>query len=166
MEEPDKKQEENREEEKELVTFHEDSREETIYSDEYDEWGDVFHDARELVKNGNPDAAQEKLDSVEERSAEWHFIQSQIFKEKCWFLESKQSLKEAIKLDPENKLYKKELKKLDKMAKKGKRGRRRKGGRAMGVGDACGDGCGECCAAVGCELCCTFVCEGICEGCG
>lgn len=153
MEEPEEKQEE---EKKELVAVHEEEvYEETVYPDE---WGDVFQDAREYLKKGNIDAAQEALDSVEERGAEWHFLYSQVFKEKHWFLESRNSLQEAIKLDPENKIYKKELKKLDRMAKKGKR--RRHAGN-MGAGEACLGGCGECCATV----CCTAVCEGLCSGC-
>lgn len=144
MEEPEEKQKEK----KELAVIPE---EETYEEAEFpDEWGDAFQDVREYLKYGNVDAAQEVLDSVGERSAEWHFAQAQIFMARYWFLESRNSLQEAIRLDPENKRYKKELKKLDKMAKKAERDSKRE----MGVGGICAKSC----ATLGCWLCCEFLC--------
>ena len=46
-----------------------------------------------LIKNGNISAAQSLLDGVNERNAEWHYLQSVIFYKKNWISESEKQLK-------------------------------------------------------------------------
>ena len=46
----------------------------------------------QLIKDNNLDKAQEMLDNVIIRDAEWHYLQSVLFYKRNWFLESKKQL--------------------------------------------------------------------------
>ena len=54
------------------------------------------------IKNGNVSSAQEKLDQVSERDANWHYLQSVVFYKKNWINESKKQLELAMSLEPNN----------------------------------------------------------------
>ena len=56
--------------------------------------------------------AQSMLDSVRDRDAEWHFLQSVIYYKKGWVSESLTQLEKAVQLDPTNQKYKSNLEKL------------------------------------------------------
>lgn len=72
----------------------------------------VFDEVAELIKKGHIDCAQEKLDSFNERNAEWHYLQSVIYYKKNWTNESKKQLEIAIQMDPSNVKYRAEYDKL------------------------------------------------------
>lgn len=65
----------------------------------------VFTEIESLIKNGEIALAQEKLDNINERNAEWHYLQSHIFFKKNWINESKKQLEIAINMEPENQKY-------------------------------------------------------------
>ena len=65
-----------------------------------------------LIKEGNIALAQEKLDNITDRTAEWHYLQSVIFYKKNWINESKKQLEIAVSMDPKNKKYSDDLSKL------------------------------------------------------
>ena len=69
----------------------------------------------EVLKNGDINKAQEMLDNLTPRTAEWHYLQSIVFYKKNWFLESKKQLEFALSLDPQNMKYKNSLEKLNKI---------------------------------------------------
>ncbi len=69
----------------------------------------------QLIKDNNLDKAQEMLDNVIIRDAEWHYLQSVLFYKRNWFLESKKQLEMATKLDPSNQRYQHSLEKLTKI---------------------------------------------------
>lgn len=69
----------------------------------------------QLIKDNNLDKAQEMLDNVIIRDAEWHYLQSVLFYKRNWFLESKKQLEMATKLDPSNERYQRSLEKLTKI---------------------------------------------------
>ncbi|MBQ3067376.1 MAG: J domain-containing protein [Clostridia bacterium] len=69
----------------------------------------------QLIKDNNLDKAQELLDNVIIRDAEWHYLQSVLFYKRNWFLESKKQLEMATKLDPSNERYQRSLEKLTKI---------------------------------------------------
>ena len=64
-----------------------------------------FSEVEKLIKNGNISAAQSLLDGVNERNAEWHYLQSVIFYKKNWISESEKQLKIALNMDPHNEKY-------------------------------------------------------------
>lgn len=69
----------------------------------------------QLIKDNNLDKAQDMLDNVIIRDAEWHYLQSVLFYKRNWFLESKKQLEMATKLDPSNERYQRSLEKLTKI---------------------------------------------------
>lgn len=64
-----------------------------------------FIDVEILIKNGNIALAQQKLDDISERNAEWHYLQSVIFYKKNWLNESKKQLEIALNMEPHNSKY-------------------------------------------------------------
>lgn len=72
----------------------------------------LYKEVEDLIKNGNLSAAQDKLDSFNERGAEWHYLQSVLFYKKNWLNESKKQLEIAMQMDPNNEKYKTSYDKL------------------------------------------------------
>ena len=64
-----------------------------------------FVDIEILIKNGDISLAQQKLDDITERNAEWHYLQSVIFYKKNWLNESKKQLEIALNMEPHNSKY-------------------------------------------------------------
>ena len=58
------------------------------------------------IKAGDLQKAQTLLDSFNERTAEWHYLQAVIFYKKNWLNESKKQLEFAIQKDSSNLKYK------------------------------------------------------------
>ncbi|MCD7728982.1 MAG: DnaJ domain-containing protein [Clostridia bacterium] len=74
--------------------------------------GTSFERVEELIKSGDIQEAQRVLDSFNERSAKWHYLQSVVFYKKNWMNESKKQLEIAIQLEPDNEKYKQTYRKL------------------------------------------------------
>lgn len=64
-----------------------------------------FSEIEKLIKSGNISEAQIKLDEINERDAEWHYLQSVVFYKKNWINESKKQLEIAMNMDPHNTKY-------------------------------------------------------------
>ena len=64
-----------------------------------------FSDVENLIKNGNLNDAQSRLDDVSDRNAEWHYLQSVVFYKKNWMNESKKQLEIALNMEPHNQKY-------------------------------------------------------------
>ena len=64
-----------------------------------------FSEVELLIKKGDIATAQEKLDDINDRNAEWHYLQSVIFYKKNWINESKKQLEIALNMDPHNQKY-------------------------------------------------------------
>lgn len=75
--------------------------------------GDVYSDVDNLIRQGKYDEAQSMLDSVQDRSAEWHYMQAIIFYKREWLSDSKTQLEMAIREDPSNSKYRSSLDKLN-----------------------------------------------------
>ncbi len=58
-----------------------------------------------LLKQGNIADAQQALDDITDRNAEWHYLQSVIFYKKNWMNESKKQLEIALNIEPHNEKY-------------------------------------------------------------
>lgn len=131
--------------------------------------GSVSLDAvKNAINDGNLQKAQELLDAITIREAEWHYLQSVVFFKKNWSNESKKQLEIAMSMDPSNQKYKEAYEKL--IAKmqfsnnnfngqfhsgnSNYNGGNYQDNRQMG-GDGCLDFCtAYCCAELMCSLCC------------
>ena len=71
-----------------------------------------FSDVEELIKKGDIATAQTKLDDINDRNAEWHYLQSVIFYKKNWINESKKQLEIALNMEPHNEKYSNDYAKL------------------------------------------------------
>lgn len=71
-----------------------------------------FSEIEELIKKGDIAAAQTKLDDVNDRNAEWHYLQSVVFYKKNWINESKKQLEIALNMEPHNEKYSNDYAKL------------------------------------------------------
>lgn len=126
-----------------------------------------YNEISELIKNGKLDIAQQKLDSVSERDAEWHYLQSVVFYKKNWINESKKQLEIALSLDPDNEKYKNSYSKLkaklqyaEKQFHSGNANYSTANGKSSQMG---GDECGsmaDCCAT---WCCMNMLCNGCCR---
>lgn len=64
-----------------------------------------FVDVEIAIRNGNISDAQQKLDNISERNAEWHYLQSVIYYKKNWINDCKKQLEIAISMEPHNQKY-------------------------------------------------------------
>ena len=64
-----------------------------------------FSEVEKLIKNGKINEAQALLDDIDDRNAEWHYLQSVVFYKKNCINESKKQLEIALNLDPYNEKY-------------------------------------------------------------
>ena len=73
---------------------------------------DPFEAVRSAIRGGDISKAQTLLDNFNERSAEWHYLQSVVFYRKNWMNESKKQLEIAMQMDPSNEKYREDYRKL------------------------------------------------------
>lgn len=73
-----------------------------------------FSKIEEDIRCGKFNDAQDKLDSFDNRSAEWHYLQSVVYYKKNWMNESKKQLEICLKMDADNAKYKSDYEKLKK----------------------------------------------------
>ena len=73
----------------------------------------ALEEVANLLRENKLNEAQAKLDSFNERNAEWHYLQSCIFYKKNWFNDSKKQLEIAMQMDPGNKKYQEAYGKLN-----------------------------------------------------
>ena len=65
----------------------------------------AYEEIAALLKDGNVNEAQARLDDFNERGAEWHYLQAVVFYRKNWMNESKKQLEIAMQMDPDNAKY-------------------------------------------------------------
>lgn len=71
-----------------------------------------FEAVSDCIRKGDIARAQQLLDDFNERSAEWHYLQSVVFYKKNWMQESKKQLEIAIQMDGGNAKYREAYEKL------------------------------------------------------
>lgn len=64
------------------------------------------------IVQGDLYSAQNLLNMIEVESGRKYYLQSRVYKAKCWYNEQRKQLKAAIKKEPSNEEYKKELSEL------------------------------------------------------
>ena len=73
----------------------------------------AFEEVGSCIRNGDIARAQQLLDGFNERSAEWHYLQSVVFYKKNWMNESKKQLEIAMQMEPDNAKYRGAYEKLN-----------------------------------------------------
>ena len=73
---------------------------------------DPLDRAEKYIECGKLYEAQDVLKTVKKNSGRKHYLQSKIYKEKRWYNEQRKQLKAAVKAEPDNEVYKKELDEL------------------------------------------------------
>ena len=66
---------------------------------------DAYEEISDLLKSEKLSEAQALLDSFNERTAEWHYLQAVVYYKKNWINESKKQLEIAMEMDPDNQKY-------------------------------------------------------------
>lgn len=74
---------------------------------------DPLDKVEEYIEQKDFYSAQNLLDMTDEKSGKKFYLQSLIYKEKKWYNEQRKQLKKAVKAEPDNEDYKKELKELE-----------------------------------------------------
>jgi len=74
----------------------------------------AFENVKQAIRDKNPDAAQQALDKITYRGAEWHYFQSIVFYEKNWLNDSRKQLEIALQMDPGNPKYQRAIDNLKK----------------------------------------------------
>ena len=64
-----------------------------------------FSEVENLIKSNKINEAQNVLDDISDRNAEWHYLQSVIFYKKNWINESKKQLEISLNMEPHNQKY-------------------------------------------------------------
>lgn len=64
-----------------------------------------FSSVEKFIKEEKINDAQNILDNITDRNAEWHYLQSVIFYKKNWVNESKKQLEIALNMEPHNLKY-------------------------------------------------------------
>lgn len=98
----------------------------------------------DYIASGDLYSAQYLLNMIDEESGEKCYLQSLVYKEKCWYNEQRKMLKKAIKAEPSNQKYKKALDDLTRVVKNDTL-------REMEKSDKT-------------DRCCNALCEGCCNG--
>ena len=60
---------------------------------------------RRLIDMGNLAAAEQLLDGMQIRSAEWYYLRGVIYLKKGWFVEGRTCINRAVSMDPDNEDY-------------------------------------------------------------
>ncbi len=67
---------------------------------------DSYTEVANAIKAGDIPRAQELLNAFNERTAEWHYLQSVVYYKKNWITDSKKQLEIAMQMDETNPKYK------------------------------------------------------------
>ena len=73
----------------------------------------AYEEVSKCIRSGDIARAQTLLDGFNERSAEWHYLQSVVFYKKNWMNESKKQLEIAMQMDGGNAKYREAYEKLN-----------------------------------------------------
>lgn len=83
-------------------------------------YSDDYSRIEDFIKSKKYDQAQDALDAITNRGAQWHFYQSQVYYYREWLTECRKQLSIAIDMDPDNEKYKTAMTKLDRVMGNGK----------------------------------------------
>ena len=103
-----------------------------------------FAQIRNLIQMGRLDEAEQELDNLPDRSAEWFFLKGTVFMRRGWHNQGLNFIRQAASMDPRNMEYRMALNQY--MAQSGQY---REVGTGMSQASAC-----DCCQGLICADCC------------
>ena len=109
--------------------------------------GSQFADIRQDINMGNIARAEQKLNAISNRTAEWYFLMGSVNYRRGWLDEAKRNFEIAASMEPGNREYQQALYRMSGM---GSGAYRRTG---YGTGGGGMDGC-DCCSSLLCADCC------------
>ncbi len=65
----------------------------------------IYLEIRRLIKNGELDRAEERLEAMSNHNAEWYFLRGAIAQRRGWMDEAAQNFRIAVNMDPSNMEY-------------------------------------------------------------
>lgn len=71
-----------------------------------------FQEIRRLIQSGNYEVAENKLNSINNRNAEWHYLYGAVLLNKGWFDSALEHMTTAVNMDPNNFEYRQGLNSL------------------------------------------------------
>ncbi len=96
------------------------SRQDASYdrSGRSDNWGsgtadDFFTQVKTNINNGRIDIAEDMLDGISKRPAEWYYLKGLIFVRKGWYDEAYTHIQRAVNMDPSNYEYRNALNRMN-----------------------------------------------------
>ena len=149
---------------REEMTVYRKDNSDTYQNNDFD--GATLLDVSDAISAGDLKKAQEKLDAIQQKDAEWHYLQSVVFYKKNWVEQSKQQLEIAINMDPNNSKYTTAYNKLKAKMDSNQRsfqsnysqgygGNQQANGQQMGGTNDCLTFCATwCCMDMLCSICC------------
>jgi len=72
-----------------------------------------FRQIRLYINSGNIAAAEQMLESISEKSAEWFYLRGLIFMKKGWYNEAVMNVRQACNMDPSNYEYRDALNRMN-----------------------------------------------------
>lgn len=122
--------------------------------DDFEKYGTGYSYVEQLIKEKKYDEAQQRLDSMSYRDAEWHYYQALVFYKREWMNDCYTHLKEAARLDPDNAKYKDTINKLLQKMANAKTPPEQLGENNQGMqGNVAGNCLNSCCSALCCMEC-------------
>jgi len=108
----------------------------------------VYAQIRQMINNGQLDAAERMLNAEGNRNAEWHFLMGCVYYRRGWLDQARRSYQQAVNMDPNNMEYAQALQYMY------------NGGNAYreSGGDSGLDAC-DCCSAMICADCLCRMCR-------
>lgn len=111
----------------------------------------LYATVRNYIASGNITAAEQLLDTVSNRDAEWYFLMGSINYRKGWIDEARTNFTTAVNMDPTNREYASAFNRMGNMNNAYRYGSRNYGGAGMN----------------GCDFCTSMICaDCLCEMCG
>lgn len=89
------------------------------YRTRRDHWGNsgnnenLFHQVRMEINMGNIGAAENMLNNISDRSAEWYYLKGLVFMRRGWYDEARFHIQTAVSMDPDNFEYRDTLNRMN-----------------------------------------------------
>lgn len=113
-----------------------------------------FSEVRRLLRDGNYNDAAAVLETIPEKTAEWHFLNGSICYAKGWLNEAYSSFEQACKMEPYNPEYNSALRHMSDNKKGYMQGDPNERGFGNDSGNTCGCGICDICNGLICADCC------------
>lgn len=156
----------------ELESAYQDCLENCHRNTSFDSYNYGYGEIEELIRENKLEDAQNSLDKLLTRDAEWHFLQAVIYRKRKWNIECKKQLEIALALDGGNEKYIGALDRLNKalaneqvQTTMSQENQQQRGGYARPQNTGGANGLNTCCTMCNCLICTNCCCDCLGSGC-